>query len=46
MPNCPKCGSEVDDKMVFCPKCGASLKVKSAADWRDELRASEGNGGN
>ena len=39
MPKCPKCGSEVDDQMVFCPKCGASLRTESTADWRDELRA-------
>ncbi len=39
MPHCPKCGSEVDEKMVFCPKCGASLRMEQAADWREEWRA-------
>jgi hypothetical protein len=39
LPNCPKCGSEVDETMVFCPRCGASLRVESTVDWRDELRA-------
>ena len=39
MPNCPKCGSEVDETMVFCPRCGASLRAESPVDWRDELRA-------
>jgi uncharacterized membrane protein YvbJ len=27
MPYCPKCGSEVSEKMTFCPQCGASLKA-------------------
>jgi hypothetical protein len=27
MPNCPKCGSKVDEEMSFCPKCGAPLKA-------------------
>lgn len=39
VPNCPKCGSEVDETMVFCPRCGASLRAESMLDWRDELRA-------
>ncbi len=39
MPNCPKCGSEVDEKMTFCPKCGASLIMEQPKDWRDEWRA-------
>jgi len=39
LPNCPKCGPEVDETMVFCPRCGASLRAESTVDWRDELRA-------
>jgi uncharacterized membrane protein YvbJ len=39
MPHCPKCGAEVDEKMVFCPKCGASLQMKQPADYREEWRA-------
>jgi uncharacterized membrane protein YvbJ len=27
MPYCPKCGSEVNEKMAFCPKCGATLNA-------------------
>jgi hypothetical protein len=42
VPYCPKCGSEVDESMVFCPKCGASLKVQQQAaqpmDWREQRR--------
>jgi hypothetical protein len=38
VPNCPKCGSGVDESMVFCPKCGASLKAAGPTDWRDEWR--------
>jgi uncharacterized membrane protein YvbJ len=30
MPYCPKCGSEVNEKMAFCPKCGATLKATAA----------------
>jgi len=39
MPNCPKCGSEVDEKMAFCPRCGATLRTEQPADWRDEWKA-------
>jgi uncharacterized membrane protein YvbJ len=39
MPSCPKCGSEVDEKMAFCPKCGAALKIEQPANQRDEWRA-------
>jgi len=28
MPYCPKCGTQVREKMAFCPKCGAALKVE------------------
>jgi hypothetical protein len=28
MPYCPKCGTEVNEKMAFCPQCGAPLKVE------------------
>lgn len=38
MPYCPKCGSEVDERMVFCPKCGASLKTEKPLDWREQRR--------
>jgi uncharacterized membrane protein YvbJ len=38
MPRCPKCGSEVDEKMVFCPKCGPPLKMQQPADLRDEWK--------
>jgi uncharacterized Zn finger protein (UPF0148 family) len=38
MPHCPKCGSEVDEKMVFCPKCGAPLRMEQPANQRDEWR--------
>ncbi|MGB8779674.1 MAG: zinc ribbon domain-containing protein [Candidatus Bathyarchaeia archaeon] len=38
MPHCLKCGSEVDEKMVFCPKCGAPLRMEQPADLRDEWR--------
>ncbi|MGD0494427.1 MAG: zinc ribbon domain-containing protein [Candidatus Bathyarchaeia archaeon] len=38
MPRCPKCGSEVDEKMVFCPKCGAPLRMEQPADRRDDWR--------
>jgi len=41
MPNCPKCSSEVDEKMAFCPKCGAALRTEQPADWRDEWRAKQ-----
>jgi uncharacterized Zn finger protein (UPF0148 family) len=27
LPNCPKCGAEVNESMSFCPTCGASLKI-------------------
>jgi predicted lipid-binding transport protein (Tim44 family) len=27
VPNCPKCGAEVNEDMSFCPKCGASLRI-------------------
>ena len=26
MPNCPACGSTVDENMVFCPQCGKPLR--------------------
>ena len=38
MPNCPKCGADVEDGMAFCPKCGAALKPAEEADWRQEMR--------
>jgi uncharacterized membrane protein YvbJ len=38
MPHCPKCDSEVDEKMVFCPKCGAPLRMEQPANLRDEWR--------
>ena len=38
MPNCPKCGAEVEQDMAFCPKCGAALKPVEGADWREEMR--------
>ena len=38
MPQCPKCGSEVDEKMAFCPKCGAPLKMERPSNLRDEWR--------
>ncbi|HXX87059.1 MAG TPA: zinc ribbon domain-containing protein [Candidatus Acidoferrum sp.] len=38
MPNCPKCGADVDEKMVFCPKCGAALQTQQPADWRERRR--------
>ena len=38
MPRCPKCGSEVDEKMIFCPKCGAPLRMEQPANLRDEWR--------
>ena len=38
MPHCPKCGSVVDEKMVFCPKCGAPLRTEQPADLRDQWR--------
>jgi cation transport ATPase len=28
MPYCPKCGTQVREKMAFCPKCGATLKIE------------------
>jgi hypothetical protein len=31
MPNCPKCGEEIEEEMTFCPKCGAPLKAPQAA---------------
>lgn len=31
MPHCPKCGTEVSEKMTFCPKCGAPLKAEKPA---------------
>jgi len=39
VPNCPKCGSEVDENMAFCPKCGASLSAAGPTDWREDWRA-------
>jgi hypothetical protein len=27
LPNCPKCGAEVEEEMSFCPRCGAPVKV-------------------
>lgn len=39
VPNCPKCGSEVDENMAFCPKCGASLRAAGPADWGEDWRA-------
>ena len=38
MPNCPKCGADVDEKMVFCPKCGAPLQTQQPVDWRERRR--------
>jgi uncharacterized membrane protein YvbJ len=38
MPNCPKCGTEVEQDMAFCPKCGVALKPAENADWRQEMR--------
>jgi uncharacterized Zn finger protein (UPF0148 family) len=38
MPNCPKCGTEVEEGMAFCPKCGASLERGERVDWRQEMR--------
>lgn len=38
MPQCPKCGAEIEEEMVFCPKCGASLKTEPPADWRQRSR--------
>lgn len=38
MPHCPKCGSEVDEKMVFCPKCGAPLRMEQPTNLREEWR--------
>lgn len=39
MPNCPKCGADVEEGMAFCPKCGAALKPAAAqVDWRQEMR--------
>jgi len=29
MPYCHKCGSSVEEEMMFCPRCGASLKTTS-----------------
>jgi len=29
MAYCPKCGTKVDETMVFCPNCGASLKLEA-----------------
>jgi uncharacterized membrane protein YvbJ len=26
MSYCPKCGNEIEERMVFCPRCGTSLK--------------------
>lgn len=40
MPNCPKCGNEVNEEMAFCPKCGASLKGEQPRDveeWGKEF---------
>lgn len=42
MQHCPKCGSEVDEKMVFCPKCGASLSMERPKDWKEEWRERRG----
>jgi uncharacterized membrane protein YvbJ len=38
MPNCPKCGAEIDERMAFCPKCGAPLEAKQPEDWRERRR--------
>jgi Flp pilus assembly protein TadB len=39
MPNCPKCGSEVDEKMAFCPKCGTALILEQPPSLKEEWRA-------
>ena len=39
MPYCPKCRSEVDEKMAFCPKCGASLRIEQPRDLKEEMKA-------
>ncbi|MCK5628255.1 zinc ribbon domain-containing protein [Candidatus Bathyarchaeota archaeon] len=31
MPYCPKCGTNVDEKMAFCPRCGGSLRAETTA---------------
>ena len=28
MPNCPKCGAEVDDLVTVCPSCGSQIESK------------------
>lgn len=38
MPYCPKCGSEVNEKMVFCPKCGATLRATAASEQYQQYR--------
>ena len=38
MPNCTKCGAEVEEGMIFCPKCGAPMKLEEHVDWRQEAR--------
>jgi uncharacterized membrane protein YvbJ len=38
IPHCPKCDSEVDEKMVFCSKCGAPLRMEQPANLRDAWR--------
>jgi F0F1-type ATP synthase assembly protein I len=38
MPKCPKCGSEVDEKMAFCPKCGTALRMEQPPPSREEWR--------
>ena len=41
MPQCPKCGTEVDEEMGFCPKCGAPLKAEQPREYRMERRRRE-----
>lgn len=47
MSYCPKCGSKIEEEMVFCPKCGAPLKAQQATAagktaYRREEKAEKG----
>jgi uncharacterized membrane protein YvbJ len=47
MSYCPKCGSKIEEEMVFCPKCGAPLKVQQTTAggrtaYRKEEKAEKG----